>query len=81
MTDQDRTDVFREGEAVGRDIDKQVADCPYDHDGGQFPLRQQWLAGFAEGRKCAAPATTARDYRELKPKAPVPSDLSAYLPG
>jgi hypothetical protein len=81
MTDQDRSDVFREGEAAGSAIDKQAADCPYDHDVDQFGSRQEWLAGFAKGRTTAAPARTARDYRELNSRETVLSDLPAYLPG
>lgn len=81
MTVQPRSDDFRLGETAGRDIDVQVADCPFDHDDGQFERRQEWLAGFAEGRRSAAPAEDARDYRELDAREQVPSDLPVYIPG
>lgn len=38
----------RLGRSSGSDLKKQVGDCPYRHDA--LPLRDEWIAGFSEGR-------------------------------
>lgn len=80
MADQQRSDAYREGEVAGRDIDRQAGDCPYYHEAHDFPLRQDWLAGFAEGRQSAAPAEAARDYHPVAENGRISIEMPVYKP-
>lgn len=80
MAEVERSEFYQEGRQAGTDLRHQAGDCPYDHSlPDELPRRQQWLAGFADGRISMSEQEHGATESPIAPRSQIPPDLPVYV--
>ena len=79
MAEVERSEYYEEGRRAGTDLHNQAADCPYDHSlPDELPRRQQWMAGFADGRVIISDQHGGTE-PPIAPRSQISPDLPVYI--